>query len=87
MQDGSITSVSLDKFLASKMTVIEECEASLVAEKTAYWERTYHPKDEPEDKLKHHFYNPIRNRHFWSADPNPNSLRGVRHRSEYVLVT
>lgn len=86
MSDGTVSSVSLDKFLASKMTIIEECGSDRIVEKTAYWESVYHPKDEPEDALKHHYYNPIRNRHFWSAVPNPKSLRCVRHGSEYVLV-
>ena len=86
LDDGTVTSVSLDKFLASKMTIIEECDATRITEKTAYWERIYHPKPEQPDNLKYHFYNPIRNRHFWSTESDPNSLRCVRHGSEYVLM-
>lgn len=43
LNDGTVTSVTLNKFLASKMTIIEECDADRITEKTAYWDRVYHP--------------------------------------------
>lgn len=84
LNDGTITSVTLDKILASKMTIIEECDADRITEKTAYWDRIYHPQPEEPDRLKYHFYNAKRNTHFWSTDKN--SLRGIRHKNEYELV-
>lgn len=86
LNDGTITSITLDKFLASKMTIIEECSADRITEKTAYWDRIYNPKPEEPDRLKYHFYNAKRNLHLWSQSPDRNSLKGVRHKEEYELV-
>lgn len=86
LNDGTVTSVTLDKFLASKMTIIEECDADRITEKTAYWDRVYHPQPEEPNRLKYHFYNKKRNKHLWSISPDKNSLRGVRHKDEYEPV-
>lgn len=86
LNDGTITSVTLDKFLASKMTIIEECDADKVTEKTAYWDRIYHHQPDEPNRLKYHFYNAKRNTHLWSVSPDKSVLKGIRHKNEYVLV-
>jgi len=85
--NGIITSTTLDKFLASKMTIIEECDASRIEEKTAYWNRIYHPIPEEPDRLKYHFYNKKLNKHLWTTSPDrKKSLRGLRHKNDYHLT-
>ena len=85
LNDGTITSIPLDKFLASKMKIIEECNADRITEKTAYWDRIYNPKPEEPNRLKYHFYNAKRNRHFWTQSPDRSSLKGLRHKEDYEL--
>ena len=36
LNDGTITSISINKFLPSQMKVIEECDNDRITEKTAY---------------------------------------------------
>lgn len=86
LNDGTITSITLDKYLASKMTIIEECSADRITEKTAYWDRIYNPKPEEPDRLKYHFYNARRNLHLWTDSLDSNYLKGSRHKKEYELV-
>lgn len=85
LNDGRVTSVPLDKYDASRMEMIEECDASRIAEKTAYWDKIYNPKPEC-DRLKYHFYNSKRNRHLWSISPGKESLRGIPYEEEYTLM-
>lgn len=84
LTDGTITSISLDKYLASKMKIIEECDAERLTEKTAYWDRIYHPKSEEPDKLIYHFYNAKLKKHLWTSTPE--TPGHPRHRRGYVLV-
>lgn len=82
LSNGTVTYTTLDKFLASKMKIIEECNADNIKEKTAYWNRIYNPTTS--DTLKYHYYNKKRNRHLWTTKQTiPN---GIRYKNEYKLV-
>lgn len=84
LTDGTITSITLDKYLASRMTIIEECEAGDVEEKVGYWTRIYnhaHQMDVP----MYHFYNERLNKHVWSIHSDVSKLP-VRFRNEYKLI-
>ncbi len=84
---GTVTSVMLSKFDATKMHLFEECDEGHVAEKTAYWDRIYHyktPDPSEETKLKYHFYNSKRDLHLWTSDCR--MLRRVRYPKEYKLI-
>lgn len=89
LKDGTITSITLDKYLASQMKIIEECDESNVKEQVAYWDRIYHYKEyqQNETKLIYHFYNKKRNTHLWSVTNDKTKLKGIRHLKEYELVS
>ena len=89
LNDGTVTSVSLDKFLASSMTIIEECDQECLAEKTAYWDRVYHyrtPGPDEETGPRYHYYDKRRKRHLYTDEPEKSRLRGVRRRNGYERV-
>lgn len=89
LEDGTITSISLSKYLASQMTIIEECNAEDIKEKQAYWDRIYHyPKTKQLDTPMYHFYNKEQKKHLWSIHKSPTlALKGIRDRSGYKLLS
>lgn len=87
LADGTITSISLDKYLASQMTIVEECTADKVEEKTSYWDRIYHYKDHnPKINFKYHFVNNRLKRTLYTNTPDPSKIRGLRGNKGYRLV-
>lgn len=86
LNDGTITSISMNKFLPSQMKIIEECDNDRITEKTAYWNRIYHPQPEQPNQLKYHYYNSKRNIHLWSIHSDKSKIKGIRHKKEFELI-
>lgn len=87
LTDGTVTSISLDRYLASKMTIIEECTFDTVEEKTSYWERVYNYRNHrTKESFRYHFYNPRLKRHLYTNTLNPAQMNGLRGKKGYRLV-
>ena len=85
LTDGTISSIKLTKYLASKMKIIEECDKDHLEEKVAYWNKIYNYKPQEDDLLPLHYVDKKRNRHLWATSPK--ALNRVRHRHDYELVS
>lgn len=86
MADGTVKAITLDKFLASQMTILEETDQPPHPEKVSYWNRivNYAPAPEPD---MYHFYSKESNKHVWSIHKDPKSaLKGLRNRDSYKLL-
>lgn len=84
LSDGTITSITLDKYLASQMTILEECDESALEEKIAYWDRIYNYKPKPDTPM-YHFFDEKRNRHVWSIYSDLSHTR-LRHKNDFKLI-
>ena len=86
LKDDTIASITLDKFLASQMTILEDCSEDRLSEKLEYWNRIYHPEP-PNEPQMYHFFNKKNNKHVWSVHKDPDkALKGCRNKQDYLPI-
>lgn len=88
-EDNAIKGITLDKYLASQMVILEECSKENLQDKVDYWTRIYnYPKGENVHTPMYHFMSKEDNKHVWSIHKEPAlALKGLRCPSKYKLVS